>query len=199
MDEMTPELTHARLVELDKPTLVMVGKDESRRFLANNCLPEPAWVIHGRHRFPERGWYRNGQVHINLARNRPPTKTPGFAWSFPGYKADMTPVGVIAHETGHHIDRLRCHRSLPSRWLEEAPVSGYEPNRNESVAEAIRLMITNPDLLRAGRPARFTTLHEAWDIEPVALDDWEQVLIDRGAHEKFLAAAKNWIKRGNFG
>src|SRR5690349_1436766 len=70
-----------------------------------------------------RGYYRAHRHHIDSVAGRRipasmfwigyvywdphgckrPVKTPGYAWSFTGYKADNTAPGVIAHEVGHHV------------------------------------------------------------------------------------------------
>jgi hypothetical protein len=187
------------LLGLDKPTLLGIGHYLGARFLHQHpWISTPELVVHWPHphRHKERGWYRRDTITVNLPRCRPPTRTPGYAWSFPGYKADMTPVGVYTHELGHHV---AAELGLPSltTWAEPS-VSGYEPNGSEAFAEAFRLFLTNPSLLREGRPRRWSTLTESLGLEPsaLALTPWDEVLRLRGAHERFITAARNWIKRG---
>lgn len=44
------------------------------------------------------------QIQLNLSSCRTPIGVPGFSWSYTGYKADLTPAGVLSHEVGHYID-----------------------------------------------------------------------------------------------
>lgn len=180
------------VVDLSRAELLSYGFEIGLDVLHLVGVTPPATTVHRHHRLRERGWYRAGRVTINLARCRPPTGVPGYSWSFPGYKADLTPVGVVTHEFGHHVDASRGSPDLSS-WGDEAPVSGYEPNRDEAFAEAFRLFCTNPDLLRVGRPRRWRTLGEG--VDPGDLVPWEDVLRSRGAHERIVNAARNWISR----
>lgn len=158
----------------------------------------------GRNVWHDKGWYWNETLFVNLKRSRPPVKTPGFAWSYTGFKADLTAPGVLAHETGHHIHfrpRMRGPELIPSLKMiagiaaKEAPVSGYEPNPYEVFAEAARLFILNPELLREGRPQRFRMLTDEFGLKPPHDAPWREVL--KHAHPKIIAAAESWIKRGD--
>lgn len=200
MDEVkAPE---PRVLELDRSGLYELGLALSLQALDRCGLPEPtygtehAYFAKGNDGWGLRGFYRDGEVYVNLPRSALATRTPGYAWSFPGYKADLTPVGVVAHETGHHVDDVTGRRPLGYGWRNEERVSGYEPNRAESFAEAFRLFVTNPDMLRAGRPARWAHLTEGLGLVPGPLTPWDEVLAERGAHARFLVAAKNWVARG---
>jgi len=123
----------------------------------------------------------------------PAVKNPGFSWSFPGYKADMTPVGVAAHECGHHVQH--CFRpdmrSLVYSTQFESCLSSYEPTASEMLAEAVKLFITNPDLLKTGRPCRYKFLTEDIGLTPIITQTWKDVLTY--AHPKIIAAAEKWI------
>jgi len=181
---------------LDKPALLKYGFELGFDVLRGAGMDLPATTVHWPepHRHPERGWYRGRRVTVNLPRCRPPTGTPGYSWSYPGYKADMTPVGVVTHEIGHYVDELKGFPDIGS-WHGEAAVSGYEPNRGEAFAEAFRLFCTNPDLLRTGRMIRWNTLVVSLRFEPDEMMHWEDVLRARGAHERIINAARNWVGR----
>lgn len=140
------------------------------------------------------GLYARGKITVNVNRCPLPVKTPGFSWRFPGWKADTTPFGVITHELGHHVDALTGHKRLVG-WSKEPPVSSYARGHHEGFAEAVKLFITNPDLLRVGRPIRYATLIER-GLVPIIDAPWWDVLSARGAHERFKQAAENWIKGG---
>jgi hypothetical protein len=145
---------------------------------------------------------RGGRVSINLSRTRVPVKNPGFGWSYTGWKADLTAPGVLAHEVGHHVEHVvkeQVSRSERERisllWericMGEQRVSSYEPNGSEAFAEAVKLFILNPDLLRAGRPLRYRFMSEVLCLHPVHDLDWRSVL--RNAHPKLISAAQSWI------
>lgn len=189
------------VIGLGRQELFKYGQELCDELLDRNDLAPPEYFQshpyfeRGRDGWGLKGFYRAGHVYVNLPKCRTATVTPGYSWSFPGYKADLTPVGVVSHETGHHVDALFGRPSLVG-WAAEVSVTSYEPNRDERFAEALKIFITNPDMLRAGRPVRWKFITEQLGLDPGDLVPWEEVLRARGAHEKFLAAAKNWITRG---
>jgi len=109
------------------------------------------------------------------------------AWSYPGYIADRTPFGVIAHEIGHHVDCLmgeeRGHTYFSdfSKRIKaesgEKPITSYAPNDAEWFAEMMRLFITNPNLLREIRPKTFDILLRE-GLQTVEERCWTEVLKD---------------------
>lgn len=108
----------------------------------------------------------------------------GPAWSYPGYIADRTPYGVMAHELGHHVDYHRSEVKGPY-WGEfsqemrrrsgEARLTSYCPNDAEWFAEMFRLFCTNPDLLRRIRPETHLEMIAA-GLKPVEQRFWHVVL-----------------------
>lgn len=134
-------------------------------------------------------------IKINVKKCAVATRTPGFKWSYPGYKADLTPVGVLAHELGHiiHFNIERDYKKYVTNIRKkEAKVSSYEPNVWETIAESTKLFITNPNLLKVGRPRRYEMLTEFIGIQPLHDNDWQYAFAN--ANPKFLAAAEKWIK-----
>jgi len=120
-------------------------------------------------------------VSVNVKHTKSATKVPGFCWSYPGYKADRTASGVCAHETGHHLQyilRIRKPEMLGPK------ITSYEPTVNEAFAETARLFITNPDLLKVGRPLRWEYFVEELKLKHLELIPWCTVL--KGAHPRFL-------------
>lgn len=151
----------------------------------------------------DRGWSWNGIVFVNLRKSLRPVKTPGYQWSYTGYKADMTAPGVLAHEVGHHLCDVLVQRQGGGSFLEwilhkvrkaEPAVSSYEPVLSELWAEASRLMILNPRLLYEGRPLRFWTLLR-YGLVPVHNTPWEVIL--GNAHVKLTQAARSWISKNS--
>jgi len=167
-----------------------------------------------------RGYYRahknvigkfwQGYVYYDPSGCIRPVKVPGYKWSFTGYKADNTAPGVIAHEIGHHVWECRVrmddgrrhhwtHEQLENYWAEhrasERDVTSYGATCvAEDFAETVKLFVLNPDLLRLGRPRRWSMLVDGFGLQPVIDADWQTVL--QNAHEKLLAAAGNFISTG---
>jgi hypothetical protein len=135
-------------------------------------------------------------IYVNIERAKNPIGSPGFSWSYTGYKADLTVSGILAHECGHYID---SYFNWPSKKMnlfvgKETNVSSYEPNAKEKFAESMKLFILNPDLLKTGRPMRYKFLTEVVNLKPEINDPWEVVL--QNAHPKLISAAKSWILKG---
>lgn len=128
-------------------------------------------------------------------RVRPKTSEP--FWHAPGAHIDYTPFGVFCHEVGHHVDYI-LHPKAYSRQNgfqevvdNEEEVSGCEHNVLESFAEAIRLFITNPDLLRQGRPDRYEYLTRGMGLKPRHNRGWRVVLRNAGKH--VCSSAEAWL------
>lgn len=175
-----------------KQELYEEGINLAEAFLDLNNLHYPAWQIDPT--LQHRGEYTPDLVRTNLDNCLLPVGVPGYQWSFPGYKADNTPLGVVAHETGHHVHHVLGYPSVPPYWYRGEPVTNYEPNWAESWAETIKLMITNPNLLREGKPLRWDHLEDL-GLKAVHDTPWRQVLETRGAHPRIVAAAGNWVSR----
>ena len=176
-----------------KPENLQYGLDVIAKFCKVNKIKLPKFKDNSK--ICEYGFYLFGSSTItyNLKRSRVPVKTPGFSWSYTGYKADLTVAGVLAHEFGHYLDDTL---KMPSKKIKkeigkEKKVSSYEPNTMEVFAESVKLFVLNPDLLRVGRPKRYKFLI-ALGLKPVIADTWQTVL--GNAHPKFIAAATNWAK-----
>lgn len=132
-------------------------------------------------------YYRDSEITIDIARCSH-IGTGGRSWSYPGYVVDRTPYGVLAHELGHHMDRLMgYHSSLIRSQTGEAAISGYSPNDAEWYAEMFRLFITNPHLLERLRPK---THHFFTKWYPVETRPWYEVL----DNERQRNAAQNKIR-----
>ena len=139
------------------------------------------------------GMYYSGVLHINLSRCTQMTMgKPIRKWSYPGYKVDKTAYGVINHEFGHYLDNLfgivNYFKNLKKR---EKPLTGYCPNLFEFLAEHLRLFMTNPDLLKKGRPQTYSILVGVFRLKPIEKRKWKEVLKD--AHPDFIKACINFI------
>jgi hypothetical protein len=195
--------------DYDKSSALDVAMKYVDEFLIHNELEDYSDLItHAEGTCDEnwtgRGFYDSGtrQIYVNLKASLPPVKTPGFSWSFTGYKADLTAPGVLAHEVGHHVQnmlelgrvgRVEIVRLMNDVRKHEPQVSSYEPNIDESFAEAMKLFILNPELLRVGRPKRWSVLTNVLGLKPLHDEDWRCIL--QHAHVRLIAAAENWIAR----
>lgn len=104
-------------------------------------------------------------------------------WNWPGSVTDREPMGVMAHELGHHCDFLTGYKkhSYSSDYSasvreasREKPISSYCPNDAEWFAEMFRLFVTNHALLKLLRPKTHSLLCK--NFEPVTHDDWSYPL-----------------------
>lgn len=193
--------------EFDKEDSFYQGITYTYRFLKKNKLSYPKKILteSKQSKWRSYGWYQF-QTHtlcVNLNKTRCPVKNPGFAWSYTGFKADLTPVGVLAHEIGHHVHNAITPNRIAHKELlklirkvskNESSVSSYEPNSYEVFAESMRLFILNPELLREGRPVRWTLLHECCNLQPMHDIHWREIL--KNAHPKIINSVENWIKKG---
>lgn len=147
--------------KMSKDELAEKSVEHIQDFLKKNNLPVPEFIMHeypdAKNKFQKVGHYsrKEGKVYLNVANTRNPVMNPGgMQWSYPGYKVDKTPLGVLAHEIGHHIDHSMKfdENSFPYKGEK---VTGYEPTVHEAIAESLRLFILNPDLLKTVAPKRY--------------------------------------------
>lgn len=169
------------------------------------AFPEIRFVHKSDWPFPICAYYRNldpemtptGGPYIALCVEKCANiGTAGMQWSYPGYTADRTPYGVLAHEIGHHCDVTRggvTHRTYYSAFSQavrkesgEARLTSYCPNDAEWFAEMMRLFITNPRLLGALRPKTCRILRA--HFEPVEFRDIYQIMGDAPARTLAMMA-----------
>lgn len=150
------------------------------------------------------GWYEVGKykdrtcqypamIHVDMKQCASPN--PQYSW--PAFKTDRTPLGVICHELGHHVYRLRGKKYIKKMAevvTNEAAVSGYEPTVEEAFCEAFRVFVLNPDLLRKARPERFALLFEGFGLEPVETRTWLKVLQFHQAPVKVINRATTFLR-----
>jgi hypothetical protein len=193
----------------NKSDAFVVTNTICEKFLLKNHLDFPHVVLNGelkqykKSKWTHYGWYdfQDKIVYVNIKKSRPPTKTPGFSWSFPCSRSDLTVVGITAHEYGHHIHNCLEEKNIISnkelfKILKkikkvEKPVSGYEPNSYEMMAEMLRIFILNPTLLEEGRPIRWALLTESLKLNPIHSIHWKKMLYK--ANERIVESNQNWV------
>lgn len=136
----------------------------------------------------------------------------GRQWSWPGYVVDRTPVGVLAHELGHHVDHLFSDRTKKTfqeglysylvweKSNREEPITSYLGTDKETTtyykewfAEIFRVYVTNPDLCKHLRPGFYNAIFS--NLQPVISGDWREAM--NNAPERQLDAALKKIQQAN--
>lgn len=180
---------------MTKDFLVTVGWAMITKFCNTNKIVKPdVHVMDGR---PVDGvcgrYYRRHNKILIWPRACAALGQGGRSWSVPGYPVDRTPVGVLCHELGHHVDRNpgRPSRYWPARTREE-PVTSYAPDNGEWFAEMFKLFMTNPDLLRLIRPRTYDLMGARWT--PIEDRPWNVVL---AAFPRQLEAAARRINKAS--
>jgi hypothetical protein len=183
--------------------LYQLGVVRCIEFCQNNNLPFPKCRIVDLQRWPfgacafyrpdtsdNREWLEGSNqfdTGINICLRvcgRACTQAERRNWSWPGNTTDREPYGVVCHELGHHVDWLTGDNK-DRYWSDycehvkdrsrEPGVSSYaDVNPAEWLAEAFRLYVTNPDLLRELRPRTFRILFEKF--KPTGYRKWHQAL-----------------------
>lgn len=186
------------LKKMSKADLCRLSVELCTEFLRLNNLTVPKYVIFRQESSPGGycGLYTNNLIRVWASNVAKIAFVPFMrSWSYPGYKVDRTGMGVVAHETGHHVVKeaglLRKLSSELSRTLRYEKLTGYEPNLDEMLAETLRIFILNPDLLRKIAPNRYKFLVDA-GLKPLIKDDWETVM--KNADAKYISAVKKSIK-----
>lgn len=191
-----------------KQELFRLGVEVCRDFLDTNCLRHPEFIghkaPHTNNKWQDFGLYVAPRVYVNVEKSSMPAYFRGRMWSWPGYKTDRTATGITAHECGHHlVELIRNHELFPSklsdRLLErfmpaiegEKDLTGYAPVPEEHFAEAARLYILNPDLLKHGRPKRYAFFHDGLELNPIG-GPWRDML--QGAPGHIIEAAARFAK-----
>lgn len=111
-------------------------------------------------------------------------------WTYPGYTADLTVLGVTAHELGHYVHFVRGWREVLRAWhsmtmscLEEQPVGSYARTQpHEDLAEAFKVFVTNPSLLECIAPKRYAFFVNSMSLVPVESRHWREILGDSPRH-----------------
>lgn len=131
------------------------------------------------------GYYtaRGERIVINPTRCSVASSSP-YAWTWPGYKADLTVIGVVAHELGHHWHwvftrgKWRALTDIYRREVSrhEEPTTSYgRRNAGEAIAEAFKLFVTNPNLLLVYGPLAYGFFRQC-GLVPVVTSTWREIL-----------------------
>jgi hypothetical protein len=189
--------------------LARVGRDISFAWLTLNHVKLPDRIYFDRVSagdLLEPDWYgaqeidTSGFSRIAVAVSECPRgmkAKEGTVIHSPGSFEDYTPLGILCHEIGHYYDQSRnkWDYSVSNGFKrvigDEAEISNSEYNDRESFAEAIRLFITNPNLLEIGRPARWEYLRSNLKLKPLHNTNWKTVLSK--AHKRARLVTDKWV------
>lgn len=184
---------------MTKLDLFYLGVEKAQRFLDAQGFDYPKYIARNL-RAGLTGFYNlKNKIYVDVEACAKPASNPSpRRCSFPGWKTDRTPVGVVCHETGHYISQIlssnRIHYN--SKWeislKRSKKVSGYEPNLEEAFAESMRLFILNPNLLKSASPERFVYLHKICKMKLSHRKTVRQVLIH---HPKYIKYANTWVAK----
>lgn len=174
--------------EYDRKTAAREAQALCERFLDANGIEHPRFSFELGKSVNLYGTYspEHRLVRIYVNRCRLPS-TNNYSWSWPGYTADVTVLGVTAHEVGHHVENVKGWRRVINEMYDivckEKGVSGYAAfDRHEDFSEAMKLMITNPSLLEALCPLRHAHFTQKLGIVPVETRHWSEILCDSPRH-----------------
>jgi hypothetical protein len=188
----------------DKKKLCLLGKHLIERFCMENKLPCPTVTVVEKEdwHFAACAYYREGNIAICLEECQWACgEGAGRNWSWPGNVTDREPYGVIAHELGHHIDRLTGEEKyayssdFSKRVMDhsgELPITSYCPNPAEWFAEMFRLFVTNHILLDLLRPKTYKLLRGYW--KPVSAGTWRAAM-GGNVPERIIKVTLNKIPR----
>lgn len=187
----------------EKQDLANKAIEEMTRFCLNHNLiiPEIKYVTKEDRIAPSKfgvcAYYRNNVITLELkacAR----IGLAGREWSFPHYRIDRTPYGVIAHELGHHVDFSSLNNNQRKEFeiaiIGSRKITNYEPNIRESFAETFRLYFTNPSLLEKWSPQRFKFMKKYW-TSLYADQEWEEILTMNNCPERQILQIKKHIDK----
>lgn len=181
---------------LSRQNLAWTGIALARNFLKANNLAIPAYVLsEHKNRYGVCGYFESSRNDTGLVMVSVPMcahRNPKFSW--PGFISDRTPLGVLAHETGHFVDwQMGDVASRIRKATKERAITSYTPNDQEWFAEMFRLFITNPDLLKAIRPLTYREINTGLGLDPVVHASYTEVLKGAGAPPQVFERIKRFL------
>lgn len=173
---LVPEYWRYSAFGYDKRRAALDAVDICSTFCRLNDIPVPEFRVH--ESGCDSGWYSARRVNVVWRGCVLPAKS-GWSWSWPGYKADRTIAGVIAHELGHHVQAVCGSRATRKLFVSlrriEKPIGSYAATKpDEDMAETTKVYVLNPSLLAVIAPERYRAMTE-W-LTPVISADWREVL-----------------------
>jgi hypothetical protein len=126
---------------------------------------------------------KSNSIYINLNKCKKSTKLNTSALI-----KDKTISGVLIHEFAHYLHYVYFYNLLNKKFknLKEPLIHYFEIDIEEDIAESIRLFITNPTLLKEGRPKRYKILNDLF--KPILYTHYSGLI-----HSKQNKYLINWI------
>ncbi len=132
-------------------------------------------------------------IHINLEKCKKPELNFSQNYNFPGWRFDSTILGVLGKQCGYHLDNILNEPSVGKTWCSiiESSIFKKEESYLNDFSECVRLLITNPELLKRGRPQKWNYFVKYLNIRPVFELSWEYVLQNSANESK--DSIKRWF------
>ena len=162
-----------------------IAEDTCRGFLDKNHVRQPE-LVYAKTTDPNIcGRYNRASetVFVYLKNCRVGSRSR----SYPGFWEDLSVLGVMAHEFGHHVENVRGWRNTINGayydvYVKEIPLArNARKDRHEDFADALMIFITNPSLLASLNPMRHAFMTDNLGLVPSETRDWREVL--RGSPE----------------
>jgi hypothetical protein len=197
-------LRESSVFSRDRVCLAQQGHSLVTRFCALNGLRCPNMVVSLQEDWHVGAcaYYRPQTIHICPEEcGWPCGAERSRNWSWPGSTVDREPYGVVCHELGHHCDWHRSPKKgsyggdYSERVMKECGEPGLtsyaDANPWEWFAEAFRLFVTNPELLKLVRPLTYKLI--AKDFRPAVELPWD-LAMGADVPQRVLQANRNKMR-----
>lgn len=117
-------------------------------------------------------------IHVNVNKCKNPENNFSQNFNFPGWRYDSTILGVLGKQCGYHIDNIFEEVSQNKNWcsIYESSIFKKDESYSNDFSESARLFITNPGLLKRGRPQKFKFFTQVLNLKPLFDLPWDMVL-----------------------
>lgn len=132
-------------------------------------------------------------IHINTSKCKNPELVFSQNYNFPGWRYDSTIVGVLGKQCGYHIDNIFDDVSQSKSWcsIYESSIFKKDESYSSDFSESARIFITNPGLLKRGRPQKFKFFTQVLNLRPLFDLPWDTVLQNCDSDSK--ESIKRWF------
>ena len=174
----------------DKQHLFRRGETLVNTFCEFNSLPPPRIEEANLRSTP--GTQKGRQIKIDLGKCTGALFTQNTnRWSFPGHIMDSTPYGEVCRQFGYYLLHRFKRKDPLFRMRGATKILGYERTEELAFAEAVRLYLTNSDLLHLVSDKRYWALRAGLRLKPIVDDPWNTVLEESHAPNKYTKLVIN--------
>ena len=132
-------------------------------------------------------------IHINLNKCKKPEFEFSQNYNFPGWRFDSTILGVLGKQSGFHLENILNEPSQGRIWtsINESPIFKKNDYCLNDFSECTRIFITNPGLLRRGRPQKWLFFTKYLNLRPVFDLNWDIIL--QYSDSNSIESVKRWF------